>query len=94
MSDTEHYTGKLTPTGKTLSEFAPDAEDIYDRDLYENVVEIEGLIYTVEKSAVCQDGDIFTSSKNSDGTINFEVKYYSGGCGFNEAIEYSLTLAR
>lgn len=32
----------------------------------------------------------FTATKNDDGTINFSVSYYNGGCGFKEAIEYAL----
>ena len=26
-------------------------------------------------------------SKNEDGDFDFEVRYYNGGCGFDEAIE-------
>jgi len=32
----------------------------------------------------------FIATKNDDGTINFSVAYYNGGCGFKEAIEYAL----
>lgn len=88
MSETVHYKGKLTPTGKTLAEFDPNADDIYDH--YYNAVEIDGMVYTVEKTDIDPDYDIFNSTKNEDGTIDFEVKYYNGGCGFNEAIDEAL----
>lgn len=88
MSETVHYKGKLTPTAKTLAEFDPDADDIYDH--YETAVEIDGLIYTVEKEYIETYEDMFTSSKNENGTIDFEIKYYNGGCGFGEAIDEAL----
>ena len=89
MSETEHRAGKLIPTGKTLQQFAPLAED--EQDLDEAAVIIDGLVYTVEETGVDQYADIFNSSKNKDGSISFEVKYYNGGCGFYEAIEKALS---
>lgn len=88
MSETVHYRGKLTSTGKTLKQFNPDSDDIYDH--YYEAVEINGIVYTVEKEDYEPNEDIFTSTENKDGTINFEVKYYNGGCGFNEAIEEAI----
>lgn len=88
MSETVHYKGKLIPTGKTLAEFDSDADDIYDH--YEKAVEINEQIYLVEKADIDVDANIFESSENDDGSIDFEVKYYNGGCGFNEAIDYAL----
>lgn len=89
MSEMVHYKGKLTPTGKTLAEFDSDADDIYDH--YYKAVEIDGMVYTVEKESYELNDDIFESKKNDDGTIDFEVKYYNGGCGFNEAIDEALS---
>jgi len=34
--------------------------------------------------------DIFNATHDPDGTINFVIRYYNGGCGFNEAIGYAL----
>ena len=56
-----------------------------------DAVEIDGQIYTVEKEYADPDVDIFKSTKNDDGTIDFEVKYYNGGCCFNEAIDAALS---
>lgn len=88
MSEDVYYTGKLIPTGKTLKEFDPDADDIYDR--YREAVEIDGEVYLVNMKNVDAHSNIFEASKNSDGSINFTIKYYNGGCGFNEAIDYAL----
>ena len=85
MSETVHYKGELTPTGKTLTEFDPNADDIYDH--YYDAVEIDGMVYTVEKTDI---DHIFNSTKNEDGTIDFEVKYYNGGCVLNKAIDEAL----
>ncbi len=87
MSETVHYKGKLTPTNKTLEEYDPLAVDIHDIEDYQSAVEIEGYIYTVEKDEVDQENDIYSASLNDDGSIDFEVKYYNGGCGFHEAID-------
>lgn len=90
MSETVHYKGKLTPTNKTLAEYDPLAVDIHDIEGYQSAVEVNGYIYTVEKSDVDQEDDIYTAELNNDGSIEFEVKYYNGGCGFNEAIETAI----
>ncbi len=88
MSETVHYKGELIPTGKSLSEFDPEADDIFDH--YYDAVEIDGQVYTVEKKEIDHDADVFKSVKNDDGTIYFEVRYYNGGCSFNEAIDIAL----
>ena len=88
MSETVHYKGKLTPTLKTLEEYDPTAVDCFD--LGEEAVEIDGFIFEVNKTDH-QYSNIFLATKNDDGTIDFEVKYYDGGCGFEEAIDNALS---
>lgn len=89
MSETVHYKGKLTPTGKTLQEIDPDAGNIYDLGYKEYVV-IDGAIYKADYREIDDYDDILNASKNEDGTYDFEVKYYNGGCGFNEAIDIAI----
>ena len=36
------------------------------------------------------DSDIFNAHDNNDGTIDYEVLYYNGGCSFDEAVEYAI----
>lgn len=88
MSEIEHYVGTLIPTGKTLAEFDPSAEDI--SDLEERAVEIDGLIYTVSRSEPSPCRFIYKSTKNPDGAIDFEVRYYNGWGSFEEAIDEAL----
>jgi hypothetical protein len=64
-------------------------EFLFD-ECYKEYAIYENELYFVDKKSVDADTDMFISSKNEDGTINFEVKYYNGGCGFEEAIETAL----
>lgn len=99
MSETEHYKGKLIPTGKTLEEFLEgknmpsfytDKMEYFEDEYSTKFYCIENLIYEVE-SEIYEDCDsIFESHKNKDGTINFDIKYYNGGCGFNEALHEAI----
>ena len=34
--------------------------------------------------------DIFNASKNEDGTIDFLLRYYNGGCSFDEALNTAI----
>jgi len=51
---------------------------------------VAGKLYKITEKKDSSYSDIFNASRNPDGTINFEVKYYNGGCGFDEAIEIAL----
>ena len=54
-------------------------------------VVINGDIYRLLANASKDyDTDIFDASENPDGTIDFTLRYYNGGCGFNEALETAL----
>lgn len=58
---------------------------------YERYVVASGDVYkVVEKNYKDMNEDIFNAHDNTDGTIDYEVMYYNGGCSFNEAIEYAL----
>lgn len=58
----------------------------------ENYVRHNGRLFEVlQKISIDPDGDIANASENDDGTINYEVKYYNGGAGFNEAIDEALS---
>lgn len=99
MSETEHIKGKLTPTGKTINEFIGDVEfetyqsnarEYFEDEYYEKAFEINGKVFLIEKKELDPSDDIFESKINKDGTIDFEVKYYNGGCGLNEALGHAL----
>lgn len=63
-------------------------DDNFYRDGY--VVAKGKLFKIVECDEKDEWEDIFEATNNPDGTIDFVVKYYNGGCGFNEAIGYAL----
>jgi hypothetical protein len=90
MSEIVHYSGKLKPTGKTLKEYDSDAEDVCYLD--DDVVEIDGQIFEVCDQKDISYKDLFDVSKNEDGSYNFNIKYYNGGCSFQEAIEEGLKI--
>lgn len=46
--------------------------------------ELYGVISMEERDP---DGEIFTMTEKENGDLDFEVRYYNGGYGFNEAIE-------
>lgn len=106
MSETVHYVGKLTkiPMEGDLQNTAKrvlqnegwcdesDAdflEQLEDRG-YKKFLVHSGNIYKVEKTQLDPNDDIVKATKCPDGTIDFEVKYYNGGCSFNEAIDAAL----
>jgi len=57
-------------------------------EYYDKYVIYGDILYSiVEKISLDADGSIFNMSNDDDGTLNFEVRYYNGGCSFDEAIE-------
>lgn len=62
-------------------------EMLYD-ELYEKYVVVNDNVFEVlTKIDKGNEYDIFNIEVNNDKTYNYEVMYYNGGCGFNEAIE-------
>lgn len=66
-------------------------EEMFCEELYERYVIANDNIYkVVEKNNKSDEYDIFSATQNLDGTIDYEVMYYNGGCSFNEAVERAL----
>lgn len=59
---------------------------IADQYLYVN----NSLFTVVEKEQKSDEYDIFDAVDNGDGTYDYHVMYYNGGCGFDEAVELAL----
>lgn len=105
MSETVKYIGTLKeikPEGnQTIEDIAKsivnEEKDDYYTDWveqlldqkYDQYVVHDGKLYEVERSQDDDDDDIFQMHKNPDGTLGFVVRYYNGGCGFEEAIQYA-----
>jgi hypothetical protein len=98
MSEIEHHLGKLKPTGQSIDHYVKDCkipsyyennEEYFNEVFTEKAYAINGIVYEIETKNIEGEG-IATSRLNDDGTIDFQVKYYNGGCSFNEAIEDAL----
>ena len=58
------------------------------RDTFDGqYVENDGQVYEILNEKDLGEDDIFHLTENPDGTYNYILKYYNGGCGFDEAIE-------
>lgn len=98
MSETVHYTGRIMEINLgdlTVSEKKEilkgrgfDIEDYGDGDWEcEKLHIINGRIFEVlEKQSHDADGDIMEAKEEDDGSISFNLRYYNGGCGFDEAL--------
>ncbi len=75
--------------GKELDSYNDSYQEQLIDDNYEVYFIRDNTLYSVEKKSIDYDEDIFQLSEGEDGKLNFEVKYYNGGCSFNEAMEYA-----
>ena len=101
MIEHEFYKGKLKPTNQTPEEFCEQEgvslaswndswEEQMNYTFYKYAVVIENQVFIVKKEIQDPYDNVFQATKNEDGSYDFVVKYYNGGCGFSEAIEYAL----
>lgn len=49
-----------------------------------------GVYEIIGDSAIEDHEDIFEATPNEDGTINFILRYYNGGCSFTTAFEAAI----
>ena len=63
---------------------------------YGKYVKIEGRLYYVStRHSVEPDEDIMeASTDDNSNSIQYEVRYYNGGCGFSEALEEAVQTMR
>lgn len=66
------------------------AHECFDDVYYREYITVNNKIYSVQNEDVDDNDDIFKATINEDGSINYVVKYYNGGCSFNEAIEEAM----
>ena len=64
---------------------------VYDELYNKYVIAGHNVYEIIEKISIDPDYDIFNATQNLDGTIDFHVMYYNGGCSFNEAIEEAIS---
>jgi len=71
----------------TMSKYDDSALECLEVDFYETYVVISDIIYKVDMNTKNDYDGIFEAFLNADGSISFTLKYYNGGCSFNEALE-------
>ena len=78
---------------KTYSSKKDDISNFDEEDLrlyiYDNDIAVLNKNYAyviISEDDIDDYADIFHASKNEDGTIDFLLKYYNGGCSFDEAL--------
>jgi len=58
---------------------------------YDKFVQLDGRLFEIlSKKDHDMYEEIMELEVNEDGTLNYELKYYNGGCGFSEALEYAM----
>lgn len=69
-------------------------EAVQDTQYQQYVIQGDKLYKVTEFRDIEEYEDIFSAKKINGKDFEFEVKYYNGGCGFDEAIEYALKDAK
>jgi len=60
-------------------------------ELEDRFVIVKGFLYEIiSKKNLSDDHNIFDAVENNDGTIDYHVMYYNGGCCFDEAIDWAI----
>lgn len=75
---------------KEIPSYYEDYKEFLTSEHYEKMIILEDTVYQVEKTDIDPFDDIFNAHLEENGDIKFELKYYNGGCGFDEAIEEAL----
>lgn len=102
MSTTVLAQGKLVPTGLTIKGFLESrnamtcdttlskAFEEYQDEEKEKVYVIDGIVYIIQGTIEEFCGDISETRKNDDGSIDYLLVYYTGGCCMEEALSAAL----
>ncbi|WP_442637950.1 hypothetical protein [Rossellomorea marisflavi] len=77
--------------GKELPSYFDNYQEYMLDVHYKDMTIQDGILYAIERESVDPDADMFKAQRHENGEIAFEVRYYNGGCGFEEAIEEALS---
>jgi hypothetical protein len=50
----------------------------------------EDKIYKVSYKDIGESANIFEATERADGVIEFQTRFYNGGCSFNEALDCAI----
>lgn len=70
-----------------LPSYYDNYQELLTDEYYNKYVILDHNVYSIEEMNDYEDEDIFELDKISDDKYSFTLKYYNGGCSFDEAIE-------
>lgn len=73
--------------GFLLDEFYTTWKENLRDNLYEEYFIYKDVLYRIESKEHPDDDYMVEASEYGDGTINFQIRFYNGSCGFDEALE-------
>lgn len=89
-TDTLEEQCKRVMNGEKKDYYDTFQEALTDTYYREYVIQDDKLYKVTDFSDIEEYEDIFRAKKINGQDFEFEVKYYNGGCGFEEAIDYAL----
>lgn len=72
---------------KELPSYCDSYEEFLNDTFYQEMSIQNGTVYLIEKNEIDLDEDLYQASLNDNGDIEFEVRYYTGGSSFDEALQ-------
>ena len=88
MSQTETHVGKFKILAKgkdNILEYIKE-HNIESESEYYNILDGDVLIEYIEHKKYDEDTYLMEFTKNEDGTIDFVIQFYNGGCCLSEAL--------
>ena len=64
-------------------------KEMFEDEFYREFVCIDSKIYKVIELVNYDNEDFAEAKENDDGTISFNLRYYNGGAGFEEVLEWA-----
>lgn len=61
--------------------------EYFSDELRDNFIVVNNNIYKIIQDKEIDDDDIFEAHINEFGQVEYLLSYYTGGCGFSEALE-------
>lgn len=74
----------------TIKDYYDSFQEMVADYLSEEYVIVDDVLYSYKMKEIDLDIDFFSSRVVNNNTIDFEVRFYNGGCGFSEAIGYAI----
>lgn len=61
--------------------------ELFRDELYGKYIVLNDIVFEIINDKELWDDDIYELTKNKDGTYSYILRYYNGGCDFDEALE-------